>query len=133
MRKINPRSLENLKLSERKGLSERFQLKVLKEMKERLATVPPDVIRSWLQDKLDSFGGDTTVADELIERVQIGMFEGLPELQELAHRVGIEAAVKIINDSVRVVSQPNSPDLLNRSLALAAAHRLASDWWGLTP
>jgi hypothetical protein len=125
MRKINPKSLENLKLSERRGLSKNFQIKVSESLKERLATVPPDVIRSWLQDKLDSFGGDTTVADELIERVQIGMLEELPELEDLVRRVGIGRAMAILNDTVRVGISEASEDSLNRALALVAAHRLA--------
>ncbi len=125
MKKMNPNSLKNLRLSERRGLSKNFQIKVSESLKERLATVPPDVIRSWLQDKLDSFGGDTTVADELIERVQIGMLEELPELEDLVRRVGIGRAMAILNDTVRVGIAEASEDSLNRALALASAHRLA--------
>jgi hypothetical protein len=132
MRKINPNSLKNLKLSERRGLSEIFQVKVSKEMKERLVTVSPDTARGWLQEKLDSHGSDDTVANELIDRVRRGVFEGLPELQELAHRVGIEGAVKVIN-SVQINPSHADGETLNRALVMVAASRLAADWWGLTP
>lgn len=125
MRKMNPKSLENLRLSKRRGLKKNLQLKVTEEMKARLDALPPELLRSWLQEKLDGRSGDDTVANELIERVRRGVFDGLPELQELVRRVGLEDAIKVIYESARISLSEANDDSLNRALALTTACRMA--------